>query len=114
MVIRNTIIEQDGKLRVASVAELEQTSWKHVRNESEFMFKGVKEAWLKRQLEGEVDGWGMQEEVFPTKEIEASEEKEAEEGEEGKEGEEGEEAAAAADGEGEESTEEKTTEEKKE
>ena len=110
----NTIIEQDGKLRVASVAELEQTSWKHVRNESEFMFKGVKKAWLKRQLEGEVDGWGMQEEVFPTKELEASEEKETEEGEEGKDGEEGEEAAAAADGEGEESTEEKSTEEKKE
>jgi len=60
----NTIIEQEGKLRVASVAELEQTSWKHVRDESEFMFKGVKNAWLKRQLEGEVGGWGMQEEVL--------------------------------------------------
>merc|ERR1712127_110585 len=33
----NTIIEQDGELRVASVAELEKTSWKHVRNESEFI-----------------------------------------------------------------------------
>jgi len=51
-------------LRVANMSELEQTSWKHVRNESEFMFKGVKDAWLRRQLEGEVDGWGMQEEVF--------------------------------------------------
>jgi len=59
----NTIIEEGGELRVASVAELEKTSWKHVRNESEFMFKGVKEAWLKRQLEGEVGGWGRQEEV---------------------------------------------------
>ncbi|KAL7550084.1 hypothetical protein ACHAWF_013316 [Thalassiosira exigua] len=59
----NTVIEEGGKLRVASVAELESTSWKHVRNESEFMFKGAKDAWLQRQLEGEVDGWGYQEEV---------------------------------------------------
>jgi hypothetical protein len=58
------------------MAELEQTSWKHVRNESEFMYKGVKEAWLRRQLEGEVGGWGMQEEVFrvETKSIENTEE----------------------------------------
>jgi hypothetical protein len=72
----NTIIEQDGILRVANMAELEQTSWKHVRNESEFMYKGVKEAWLRRQLEGEVGGWGMQEEVFrvETKSIENTEE----------------------------------------
>jgi hypothetical protein len=60
----NTIIEEGGTLRVASVAELERTSWKHVRNESEFMFKGVKDAWLRRQLEGEVGGWGYQKEVF--------------------------------------------------
>jgi len=51
-------------LRVASVAELERTSWKHVRNESEFMFRGVKDAWLRRQLEGEVGGWGYQKEIF--------------------------------------------------
>ncbi|KAL3815320.1 hypothetical protein ACHAXA_010002 [Cyclostephanos tholiformis] len=60
----NTIIEEGGALRIASVAELELTSWKHVRNESEFMFKGVKDAWLRRQLEGEVGGWGYQKEVF--------------------------------------------------
>ncbi len=59
----NTLIEEGGSLRVATLAELEETSWKHVRNESEFMFKGVKEAWLRRELEGEVGGWGLQEEV---------------------------------------------------
>lgn len=85
----NTIIEQEGKLRVASVAELEQTSWKHVRNESEFMFKGVKESWLKRQLEGEVGGWGMQEEVLKLEPQAAPEMIEGkEEGEEKGEGEE--------------------------
>lgn len=78
----NTIIEQDGNIRAASVAELEQTSWKHVRNESEFMFKGVKDAWMRRQLEGEVGGWGVQEEVFKVEEIEAKEE-EAKDGEDG-------------------------------
>jgi hypothetical protein len=35
-----------------------------VRNESEFMFKGVKAAWMRRQLEQEVGGWGRQEEVY--------------------------------------------------
>merc|ERR1711862_942431 len=59
----NTIIEEGGTLRAATVAELEQTSWKHVRNESEFMFKGVKKAWLRRELEGEAGGWGPQVEV---------------------------------------------------
>lgn len=78
----NTIVEQDGKLHVASVAELEKTSWKHVRNESEFMFQGVKAAWLKRQLEGEVGGWGYQEEVFPPKVVESKEDDDTKEGEE--------------------------------
>ena len=87
----NTIIEEGGKLRVASVAELERTSWKHVRDESEFMFRGVKDAWLRRQLEGEVGGWGYQKEVEVLKvepklmEINA----ESGENEEGAEGDEG-------------------------
>ena len=85
----NTIIEEGGKLRVASVAELERTSWKHVRNESEFMFRGVKDAWLRRQLEGEVGGWGYQKEVFKVEpklmEINA----ESGENEEGADGDEG-------------------------
>ncbi len=87
----NTIIEEGGKLRVASVAELERTSWKHVRDESEFMFRGVKSAWLRRQLEGEVGGWGYQKEVELLKvepklmEINA----ESGENEEGAEGDEG-------------------------
>lgn len=69
----NTIIEEGGKLRAATVAELEQTSWKHVRNESEFMFKGVKKAWLRKELEGEVGGWGPQIEVQKSVEEESNE-----------------------------------------
>ena len=84
----NTLVEQDGMLRVANVAELEQTSWKHVRNESEIMFRGVKQAWLKRQLEGEVGGWGVQAEENRAEEPklvegEKEEDDDAEEGEEG-------------------------------
>jgi len=81
----NTIIEENGTLRVASVAELEKTSWKHVRNESEFMFRGVKEAWLERQLEGEVGGWGVQEEVYVPEEETKVESEAEDEGEEGSE-----------------------------
>ena len=80
----NTLIEQDGHVRVASRAELEQTSWKHVRNESEFMFRGVKSAWMRRQLEGEVGGWGFQDEVNPVVE-EKKEEEEVVDGEESSE-----------------------------
>ena len=72
----NTLIEQDGHVRVATRAELERTSWKHVRNESEFMFRGVKGAWMRRQLEGEVGGWGFQEEVNAVVEEEKKEEEE--------------------------------------
>ena len=75
----NTLIEKDGEVRVATVAELEQTSWKHVRNESEFMFKGVKAAWMRRQLEQEVGGWGRQEEVYDEPEVEG--ESDSDEGE---------------------------------
>jgi len=81
----NTLIEQGGQLRVASVAELEQTSWKHVRNESEVIFRGVKDAWLKRQLEGEVGGWGPQEEVFKKPDLVEIKKEDDEEGE-GEEG----------------------------
>eukprot|EP00578_Thalassiosira_sp_NH16_P022313 CAMPEP_0181085134 /NCGR_PEP_ID=MMETSP1071-20121207/5072_1 /TAXON_ID=35127 /ORGANISM="Thalassiosira sp., Strain NH16" /LENGTH=500 /DNA_ID=CAMNT_0023166925 /DNA_START=364 /DNA_END=1866 /DNA_ORIENTATION=- len=78
----NTVIEEDGELRVASVAELERTSWKHVRNESEFMFRGVKQAWLKRQLEGEVGGWGYQDEVNKPELIEGNDDEDKDEGDE--------------------------------
>lgn len=92
MVDGNTLIEEAGSLRVATVEELESTSWKHVRNESEFMFQGVKDAWLKRELMGEVGGWGVQEEVNEVVDLGEEEggEGEKEEGAESEEGGEGE------------------------
>jgi hypothetical protein len=54
----NTLVEEDGETRVASIAEVSQTAWKPERDESEFIYKGVKTAWLNRQLKGEKYGWG--------------------------------------------------------
>jgi len=54
----NTLVEEDGELKIATVEEVAQTSWKPVRNEDEFTYKGVKAAWLDRQLKGEKMGWG--------------------------------------------------------
>ena len=53
----NTLVEQDGVLRVATMKEVNDVAWKDVRNTYEFGFKGVKSAWLKRKA-GERGGWG--------------------------------------------------------
>jgi len=56
--LKNVIVEQDGKLRVASVEEVAGSALKPVRNEIEFIYKGVKQAWMDRQLRDEKGGWG--------------------------------------------------------
>jgi hypothetical protein len=56
--IKNAIVEQEGDLRVASVAEVKKTCWKPIRNTQEFTYQGVKQAWLERTLEGKIGGWG--------------------------------------------------------
>jgi len=56
--IANTLIEQGGKVRPATVDEAGKVSWRPLRNEKEFMFKGVKQAWLDRTLRGKMDAWG--------------------------------------------------------
>lgn len=57
-VIKNAIVEQDGELRPASVSEVKHTSWKPERDELEFTYQGVKQAWLERKLQGNTAGWG--------------------------------------------------------
>uniref|UniRef100_A0A7R9YZA4 Uncharacterized protein n=1 Tax=Pseudictyota dubia TaxID=2749911 RepID=A0A7R9YZA4_9STRA len=56
--VDNTLIEHDGTVRPATVKEAYCVSWKPVRNEKEFMFKDVKQAWLDRTLRGKTDAWG--------------------------------------------------------
>ena len=54
----NTLVEEDGIVRIATKQEVEQTSWKRERHINEFAYAGVKNAWLDRQLKGEKFGWG--------------------------------------------------------
>eukprot|EP00546_Thalassionema_frauenfeldii_P008250 CAMPEP_0178915906 /NCGR_PEP_ID=MMETSP0786-20121207/12309_1 /TAXON_ID=186022 /ORGANISM="Thalassionema frauenfeldii, Strain CCMP 1798" /LENGTH=455 /DNA_ID=CAMNT_0020589113 /DNA_START=4 /DNA_END=1371 /DNA_ORIENTATION=- len=63
-ILDNVLVEHDGELRPASVAEVKQTSWKPVRDPKDFMVSGptgVKDAWLRRTLKAERGGWGRQE-----------------------------------------------------
>lgn len=54
---KNTLVEQDGLLRVATIKEVNEVAWKAVRDPTEFGFQGVKTAWLNRK-NGEKGGWG--------------------------------------------------------
>jgi hypothetical protein len=55
----NTLVEQDGELRIASVAEAKQAAWKPTRTRSnEYLFEGAKKAWLEKTLKGKSDVWG--------------------------------------------------------
>jgi hypothetical protein len=54
----NTLVELDGQLRIASLEESKHVAWKRVRQGNEFIFQGVKRAWLERTNHGKTDGWG--------------------------------------------------------
>lgn len=54
----NTLVEEKGNLRLATVQEVMQTSWKPQENENEVLYRGIKAAWLNRKLKGEKYGWG--------------------------------------------------------
>mmetsp|Transcript_78046 Transcript_78046/g.117447 ORF Transcript_78046/g.117447 Transcript_78046/m.117447 type:complete len:316 (-) Transcript_78046:36-983(-) len=57
--VDNTLVEHDGELRVATVEEAKQTAWKPTRTKSnEYVFEGVKRAWLDKTLQGKTDVWG--------------------------------------------------------
>jgi hypothetical protein len=56
--VKNTIVEQDGIVRPATMADIRQTSWKPIRHEKEFIYHGVKQAWLNRVNRNVMDGWG--------------------------------------------------------
>lgn len=55
----NTLVEQDGELRIATVEEAKQAAWKPTRKHSnEYLFEGAKKAWLEKTLQGKTDVWG--------------------------------------------------------
>ena len=56
----NILVEQDGNVRVATVAEVKQTSWKPLCNFQEKTLSSVKAGWLARTLKGDKGAWGRQ------------------------------------------------------
>ena len=57
--VENTLIEHDGKLRVATVDEAKQVAWKPSRSkDNEYIYQGAKTAWLQKTLEGKTNVWG--------------------------------------------------------
>jgi hypothetical protein len=74
----NTLVEEDGTLRVATVAEAKQVAWKPTKRRSvtskgrrnivpqmEAVYEGAKKAWLARELQGKVDIWGKAPDTVP-------------------------------------------------
>jgi hypothetical protein len=57
--IENTLVEEDGALRVATVEEAKQAAWKPTRTKgNEYIYDGVKRAWLEKTVGGKTDVWG--------------------------------------------------------
>jgi hypothetical protein len=54
----NSIVEEGGELRVATMDEVKGTAWKPMRNDLDFVCQGAKDAWLRRIHDGERNGWG--------------------------------------------------------
>eukprot|EP00978_Attheya_sp_CCMP212_P025749 scaffold83395_cov51-Attheya_sp.AAC.4 len=54
----NVLIEENGQVRVATRDEYSKTSWKPKREFKQFIYKGAQDAWIRRNVDGEVDGWG--------------------------------------------------------
>jgi hypothetical protein len=54
----NTLVEEDGKLRVATVEESKQVAWKRARAGNEYIYRGAKRAWLDKMVNGKTEAWG--------------------------------------------------------
>ena len=54
----NTLVEHNGTLRSANLADIKQSSWKPLRHLAEHTYKGAKQGWLERTLRGDETAWG--------------------------------------------------------
>lgn len=54
----NTVVEQDGQLRVANMAEAKNIAWKPTRHIQEFIYANVKRGWLDRTVRNDIKAWG--------------------------------------------------------
>jgi hypothetical protein len=58
--MENTLVEEDGSLRVATVEEAKQVAWKPTRTKgAQYIYEGAQRAWLERTILGKTDVWGM-------------------------------------------------------
>jgi len=55
----NTLVEEDGSLRVATVEEAKKVAWKPTRTKgNEYIYEGVQKAWLDKTINGNTEVWG--------------------------------------------------------
>jgi len=54
----DTLVEEDGELRVATLEDVKLTSWKPVRHVLEHTYAGAKKGWLDRSVRGKQSAWG--------------------------------------------------------
>ena len=55
----NTLVEEDGSLRVATVEEAKKVAWKPTRTKgNEYIYEGVRKAWLDKTIHGNTEVWG--------------------------------------------------------
>lgn len=54
----NTLIEEQGELRPANLADVRHLSWKPVRHLQEFTYSEAKSGWLERTVGGNNAAWG--------------------------------------------------------
>jgi hypothetical protein len=54
----NTLVEQDGALRAATLADVKKTAWKPTRNIMEHTYRDAKLGWLARTVRGNESAWG--------------------------------------------------------
>lgn len=55
----NTLVEQDGTLRVATLEEAKKVAWKPTRTKGNaYIYEGVQKAWLDKTIKGNTEVWG--------------------------------------------------------
>ncbi|GAX27781.1 hypothetical protein FisN_13Hh114 [Fistulifera solaris] len=54
----NSLVEQNGSVRAATLEDVKQTAWKPVRHVCEHIYQGAKQGWLDRRLRGDTKAWG--------------------------------------------------------
>jgi hypothetical protein len=56
----NTLVEEDGNLRVATIEEAKQVAWKPSRKKgNQYIYEGVQRAWLDHTILGKTGVWGI-------------------------------------------------------